>query len=34
MYHRGSFREDVNKRFVSSKNSEYGMKHVINKCNL
>ena len=32
MCHRGSFREDINKKCILCKNADNGIKHVINEC--
>ena len=32
MCHRGSFREDINKKCILCKNANNGIKHVINEC--
>ena len=32
MCHRGSFREDINKKCILCKVADNGMKHVINEC--
>ena len=34
MCHRGSFREDINKKCVLCKVADNSMKHVINECNI
>ena len=31
MCHRGSFREDINKKCILCKNADNGIKHVINE---
>ena len=32
MCHRGSFREDINEKYILYKNADNGIKHVINEC--
>jgi len=32
MCHRGSFREDINEKYILYKNAYNGIKHVINEC--
>ena len=34
MYHRGSFREDINKKCLLCKDADIGIKHIINECNI
>jgi len=32
MCHRGTFREDINEKYILYKNADNGIKHVINEC--
>ena len=32
MYHRVSFREDINKKCILYKNADIGIKHAVNEC--
>ncbi len=34
MFHRGTFREVINEKCILCKNAEYGIKYVINKCEI
>ena len=32
MYHRGSFRKDINEKFILCETEDNGIEHVINNC--